>query len=92
LQVSGRIEIDNGEAQRAAALTGAGIMYAPRILVENDLRQGHLVEVGKGWKLLTLPIQYSVAFAPVCAATGQNADRQNRARTQSDAKKVANAV
>ncbi len=56
VEVSGNIEIDNGEAQRAAALAGAGIIFSPRDLVEEDLRQGTLVEVLRQWNTFTLPI------------------------------------
>lgn len=54
--VRGSVEIDNGEALRAAALAGAGIIYAPLDLVEDDLRAGTLVQVLGGWRLLELPI------------------------------------
>jgi DNA-binding transcriptional LysR family regulator len=56
VDVSGNIEIDNGEAQRSAALAGAGIIFSPRDLVEDDLRQGTLVEVLKQWNTFTLLI------------------------------------
>jgi DNA-binding transcriptional LysR family regulator len=67
IEVRSSIEIDNGEAQRAAALTGAGIIYAPRNLVEDDLRTGALVQVLKSFKTLLLPIhtlQPSRRFVP----------------------------
>jgi DNA-binding transcriptional LysR family regulator len=56
VEVNGSIEIDNGEAQRSAALAGAGIIFSPRDLVEDDLKQGALVEVLKQWNTFTLPI------------------------------------
>ena len=56
VEVSGGIEIDNGEAQRAAALAGAGIMYSPLDLVDEDLRNGTLVQVLADWPTMTLPI------------------------------------
>ncbi len=56
VEVNGSIEIDNGEAQRAAALAGAGVIFSPRDLVEEDLAQGTLVEVLKPWTTFTLPI------------------------------------
>lgn len=56
VEVKGNIEIDNGEAQRAAALADAGIIYAPSDLVAEDLRNGTLVAVLKGWRTMTLPI------------------------------------
>jgi DNA-binding transcriptional LysR family regulator len=56
VEVSGGIEIDNGEAQRAAALAGAGIIYSPLDLVGDDLRDGTLVQVLAGYPTMTLPI------------------------------------
>jgi len=54
--VKGNFGVDNGEAMRAAALEGVGLAYAPRILVQEDLREGRLVEVLGDWKRLSLPI------------------------------------
>jgi DNA-binding transcriptional LysR family regulator len=56
VEVAGSIEIDNGEAQRAATLAGAGITYSPLDLVEDDLRQGTLVRVLGDWPTMMLPI------------------------------------
>lgn len=56
VEVGGGIEIDNGEAQRAMAIDGAGIVYLPRDLVEEDLASGALVELLADWSLPTLPI------------------------------------
>lgn len=54
--VKGNFGVDNGEAMRAAALEGVGLAYAPRVLVEEDLASGKLVEVLTGWRKLALPI------------------------------------
>ncbi|KFL32381.1 LysR family transcriptional regulator [Devosia riboflavina] len=54
--VRGNFGVDNGEAMRAAALEGVGLAYAPRVLVEEDLESGALVEVLTGWRKLALPI------------------------------------
>jgi DNA-binding transcriptional LysR family regulator len=56
VEASGNVEIDNGEAQRTAALAGAGIIFSPRDLVEDDLKRGTLVEVLQPWNAFTLPI------------------------------------
>lgn len=56
VDVRGHLEIDNGEALRAAALAGAGIIYVPRDLVDGDLQAGVLVEVLTGWQKIELPI------------------------------------
>lgn len=55
-EVEGGLQIDNGEAQLAAALAGAGIVYLPVDLVEAPLRTGELIEVLPHWNRMTLPI------------------------------------
>jgi DNA-binding transcriptional LysR family regulator len=55
-EVSGGLQIDNGEAQRAAALAGAGIVYLPLELIAGDLASGRLVAILTHWRTLTLPI------------------------------------
>lgn len=55
-EVSGGLQIDNGEALRVATLEGAGIGYAPIDLVAADLESGRLVRVLPEWQTLTLPI------------------------------------
>jgi DNA-binding transcriptional LysR family regulator len=54
--VSGPLQIDNGEALRAAALAGAGIAYMPVDLVTEDLRSGALARVLPEWMTVPLPI------------------------------------
>ncbi len=55
-EIDGQLQIDNGEAQKAAALAGAGIVYLPVDLARDDLAAGRLVQVLPEWKTLTLPI------------------------------------
>lgn len=55
-EVGGGLQIDNGEAQLAAALAGAGIVYLPTDLVAAPLASGALVEVLAHWERMTLPI------------------------------------
>ena len=55
-EVEGGLQIDNGEAQRTAALAGAGIVYLPVELVREDIAAGRLVPVLRRWRTLTLPI------------------------------------
>ncbi len=55
-EVGGGLQIDNGEAQLAAALAGAGIVYLPTDLVAGPLATGQLVEVLPDWDRMTLPI------------------------------------
>jgi DNA-binding transcriptional LysR family regulator len=54
--VEGGLQIDNGEALRAAAVRGAGLAYMPVDLVEEDLAAGTLVAVLTHWQTPTLPI------------------------------------
>jgi DNA-binding transcriptional LysR family regulator len=56
VEVAGGIEIDNDEAQRMLAIDGAGVVYLPRDLVEDDIAQGRLVPLLDGWNLPTMPI------------------------------------
>jgi DNA-binding transcriptional LysR family regulator len=42
---SGPIKVNNGDMLRLAALSGGGIIWQPRFIVEDDLRTGGLVEV-----------------------------------------------
>jgi DNA-binding transcriptional LysR family regulator len=55
-EIDGQLQIDNGEAQRAAALAGAGIVYLPVDLAGEDIASGRLVQVLPGWQTLSLPI------------------------------------
>ncbi len=55
-EVGGGLQIDNGEAQRTAALAGAGIAYLPLDLVRADLAAGRLTAILTHWQTLTLPI------------------------------------
>lgn len=56
VEVFGNVEIDNGEALRAAALAGAGLAYIPLDLVADDLADGGLIAVLDDWTLPSLPI------------------------------------
>ena len=55
-EIEGQLQIDNGEAQKAAALAGAGIVYLPVDLAGADMAAGRLVQVLPDWGTLTLPI------------------------------------
>lgn len=55
-EVSGGLQIDNGEAQLAAALADAGIVYLPADLVREPLAEGKLVQVLPHWDRITMPI------------------------------------
>lgn len=56
IEVQSGLEIDNGEAQRAAALGGAGIVYLPEELVRDDIEAGTLVHLFPDWPTMTMPI------------------------------------
>jgi DNA-binding transcriptional LysR family regulator len=55
-EVSGGLQIDNGEALRAAVLEGAGIAYLPTDLVEDDIAAGRLTRLFADWETANLPI------------------------------------
>ncbi|MBI1204168.1 MAG: LysR family transcriptional regulator [Rhodopseudomonas sp.] len=44
--ISGTLRANNGDALRAAAVAGQGIIYQPTFIVADDLRAGRLVEIG----------------------------------------------
>lgn len=54
--VEGGLQIDNGEALRAATLNGAGIAYMPVDLVNEDLAARTLVAVLTHWQTIALPV------------------------------------
>jgi DNA-binding transcriptional LysR family regulator len=56
VDVRSNIAIDNGEAMRMAALEGGGIIYAPLVLVQEDLAAGRLVSLFEDWGKHSLPI------------------------------------
>jgi DNA-binding transcriptional LysR family regulator len=56
-EVTGGLQIDNGEALRAALLADAGIGYMPTELVAGDLAAGRVVRLLPQWETMTLPIQ-----------------------------------
>jgi DNA-binding transcriptional LysR family regulator len=54
--VSGGLQIDNGEAQRAVAVKGAGVAYLPVEEVGADLAAGRLVKLLPDWPTMTMPV------------------------------------
>lgn len=56
VDVSGVIEVDNGEAQRLLAMDGAGIAYLPVSLVDEEIAAGRLVPLLPQYALPSLPI------------------------------------
>jgi DNA-binding transcriptional LysR family regulator len=56
VNVHGNLELDNDEAMREAALVGAGVIYAPEELVQEDLVSGRLVALLQGVRTISMPI------------------------------------
>lgn len=55
--VSGRLQINHGPALRVAALQGLGIVLQPAFLLEQDVRDGRLVQLLAGFALPSRPMQ-----------------------------------
>jgi DNA-binding transcriptional LysR family regulator len=53
---SGPIRVNNGDMLRLAAISGGGIVWGPRFIVEDDLRSGRLVEVLTNYSTIELGI------------------------------------
>lgn len=45
VRIRGRFRTNNGDALRAAAVRGAGILYTPTFIVGDDIRAGRLTEI-----------------------------------------------
>lgn len=56
VDVKGKLELDVDEAQRMAALAGAGVVQVPLHLVEDDLANGTLIGILDEWEQPQLPI------------------------------------
>jgi len=56
VRIKGRLEINNGEALRQAALAGAGIVMQSELLLAADLASGALVRVLPQWRFASLPV------------------------------------
>ena len=54
--VSGPIRADNGDLLRLAALGGAGIVFQPRFIVDDDIDAGRLVRILADWQSAQLGI------------------------------------
>lgn len=60
--VSGRLQVNNGQALRVAALHGLGIVLQPAILLQDDVRAGRLVQLFSTYELPSRPM--SVVYPP----------------------------
>lgn len=56
IPVSGRVQVNNGQALRVAALHGLGIVLQPAILLEADVAAGRLVRLFPGHDLPVRPM------------------------------------
>ena len=54
--VLGRLRANHGQALRIAALKGVGIVMQAAILLEDDVRQGRLVQLLPSFALPTRPV------------------------------------
>jgi DNA-binding transcriptional LysR family regulator len=54
--VSGRLQVNHGQALRVAALHGLGIVLQPAILLEADVRAGRLVQLFTTYELPSRPM------------------------------------
>ena len=63
VQVSGNLRANNGDALRAAAVAGQGIVYQPTFIIADDLRAGTLVALSLDRPALELGGIYAVYLA-----------------------------
>lgn len=56
VKVAGNLVANNGDALRAAAVEGLGIVYLPDFIIGDDLAAGRLVELLPGWLAPEIPI------------------------------------
>ncbi len=56
VRVSGRFLANNGDALRALALNGVGVIFAPDFIVDEDLQTGRLVPLLKDYTTLATPV------------------------------------
>jgi DNA-binding transcriptional LysR family regulator len=54
--ITGPIRADNGDIIRLAALSGAGILFQPHFIVEDDLAAGRLVQLLPAWQSAELGV------------------------------------
>ncbi len=50
ITISGRVRMNNGDALRAAAVAGLGIVYSPSFIIGEDMAAGRLVRVLPEWE------------------------------------------
>lgn len=63
-----RVVVDSAIAMRALMLAGAGAATLPELLVRDDVRDGHAVELLPGWQVASVPVQAVWPQATVKAA------------------------
>lgn len=54
--ISGPIRADNGDIIRLAALSGAGILFQPHFIVDDDIETGRLVRILPDWQSAELGV------------------------------------
>ena len=63
VQISGNLRANNGDALRAAAIAGQGIIHQPTFIVADDIREGRLVALALDQPTVELGGIYAV-FLP----------------------------
>lgn len=56
IPISGPIRADNGDIIRLAALGGTGILFQPHFIVDDDIREGRLMQVLPEWQSAELGV------------------------------------
>jgi DNA-binding transcriptional LysR family regulator len=56
VRVAGNLQANNGDALRAAARAGLGIVYLPDFIIGDDLESGELIQLLADWEAPEIPI------------------------------------
>ena len=56
INVMPRLEVNDGQTLRRAAVEGAGVTLLPAFIVGNDIRQNRLVPLFRQWSIATVPL------------------------------------
>ena len=79
VQISGNLRANNGDALRAAAIAGQGIIHQPTFIVADDIREGRLVALALDQPTVELGGIYAVYPAgPASACKGARVHRFHR--------------
>ena len=56
VQVPAKLQVNNGQALRVAAMSGLGIIKQPEVLLAGDVAAGRLVRLLEGWEVPSRPM------------------------------------